>query len=174
MLLPRLFGRLLHGRKITGAGVFDGPKEEIISAGRVILAAVLLLTVLISPDLLAGPGTPAFGLLIGYTGFAVVLTAMRVWRIQGRAPGYAIHIIDITFLFAFSALTEWRGGPFFAFFIFFILFTAGLRWSWRAVLVTAAVLDLGDLGYRYRATAGAGASAGLAKEWRSFAAFSSS
>jgi hypothetical protein len=142
MLLVRLFGKIVRGEKIVCADVFDAPTEGILSESRIILAALSLFVVWVSPDLLAPPGTAAFGVLVAYMGFAVAVPAVRVWRFPGRAAGYAVHVLDIAFLFALSALTGWRAGPFYPFFIFFILFAASLRWNWQAVMITAAVIAL--------------------------------
>jgi signal transduction histidine kinase len=148
MPLLRSSSRLLRGEKITRADLFDSPSEEVIAQGRIVLCALCLLAVYLDP---MQPGTAVLGVVVAYSVFAVVLLAIPFWKFPGRTAGYFLHAIDIAVLATLLALTHGSAGPFFAFFALVILLAAALRWDWRGVLVTAAVLGLIMLG----ATAGA-------------------
>ena len=132
--------KLLRGAEISRADVFDAPTERVIAEGRIILAALSLFAVAFSPELLPPRSTEGFLVLIAYAGFAVALIAICIWRFPRRPAGYGVHAIDICFQFALGALTEGRANPVLAFFTFFVLMAASLRWNWQAVMVTALVL----------------------------------
>src|SRR5262245_48032113 len=121
MSLACVPGKILRGERITRADLFDAPAERMIAEGRIVVAAVSMFAAWINPELLAQADSAAFKLLAIYVLMAIALVVIRVWRIPGAATGYAVHTLDITFLFALSALTGMRASPFFAFLIFFVL-----------------------------------------------------
>src|SRR5262245_60134393 len=142
MPLLRLPQKLLRGEKIVPADVFDAPVERIIAEGRLILAALSLFAVYLNPDLLARYDKGSFETVVAYAAFALTLVVMRIWRFPGSSAGYLVHAIDIGFLFVLSAMTEARATPFLAFFAFFVLLAASVRWNWQGVMATAALLAL--------------------------------
>ena len=153
--------KLLRGAEISRADVFDAPIERVIAEGRIILAALTLFAVAFSPELRPPRSTEAFQVLIAYAGFAVALIAIWIWRFPRRPAGYAVHAIDICFQFALDALTEGRANPVLAFFTFFVLMAASLRWDWQAVMVTALVLAGAPVGISILHTVASGANTDL-------------
>ena len=129
MPLLRVPRKLLRGEYVIGADLLDSPAENIIAQGRVTLAALSLFAAWIAPELLAPGYSAAFKLLITYAVVAVAIVAIRIWRFPGRVAGYAAHAIDIGFLLGLGILTEARATPLFAFFGFFVLLSASVRWD---------------------------------------------
>ena len=140
MPLLRLPGRLFRGERVTPADVFDAPAERIIAEGRLVLAALSLLAVQINPPLTTVGDGVAKAVLIAYGIFAAGLTAGRVWRFREPVAGYLVHACDVGFLLVLSATSGGRMTLVNAFFAFFVLLAASLRWNWQAVVATSAVL----------------------------------
>ena len=124
------------------ANALDAPAERIIAEGRVIVALLSLLATKIDPDLVArhGSGSAVFKIFTVYAGIAVALVVARVWRFPSRFTGYTAHALDITFLMVLGAQGE--NGLLLAFFTFYVLLAASLRWDWQAVLSTAGIVTL--------------------------------
>jgi hypothetical protein len=134
--------KLLRREHVNGTDLFDAPAENLIAEGRIILAALLLITAWISPGFLTPHGLLATQVLIAYAVVAVGIIAIRAWRLPGRGVSYAVHAIDIVVLCTLGVLTEARSTPFFAFFGFSVLLAASLRWNWQGVMGTAFVLAI--------------------------------
>ena len=119
------------------------PVQKVIAAGRVLLTAFALFAAGLDPahpDMYAGEISL---LLVSYLVFASALVLMPItlwWRIDARFSSLE-HAIDTLFVSLLVFLTDILSGPFFAFFTF-ILFSATLRWGWRAVVTTTCVLLL--------------------------------
>jgi signal transduction histidine kinase len=157
MPLLGLPAKILRGEQISRADLFDAPTERIIAEGRVVLAALSLAATLLNPALLVtGDGT-AWAVLIAYAVFAVGLTVGRVWRFREPAAGYLVHACDVGFLLALGVLTSGRANPLMAFFTFFVLLAASLRWDWQAVVATAGLLALAVWGAAATQSSGLGA-----------------
>jgi signal transduction histidine kinase len=127
-----------RGREVA-LRLFALPAEALVDAGRLVLAALALLTTSIDPVQPAGSATIVRGLLIAYLIFVMVLLAVPAERKSGGRLQLALHAIDIA---VFSALMHYGEGPTGRFFPFynFALIAATLRWSWRGALATALVL----------------------------------
>ncbi|HVS03357.1 MAG TPA: histidine kinase [Thermoanaerobaculia bacterium] len=113
--------------------------ERLIAAGRVVLAASSLLAVWIDPSEPAKHAQTAYGLLVAYLGYSVVV-ALLVGR-AGTLPGWQrplSHAFDLVFFTLFVYFTAGPSSPFIAYFVF-SLTCATLRWGWRGTLLTAVV-----------------------------------
>jgi signal transduction histidine kinase len=124
--------------KILTMNALDAPAERIIAEGRVIVAALSLLAFEIDPDLVAPHSSTAFKVFVAYAGIAVTIVVARVWRFPFGVKGYAAHALDIAILLILGALGQ--AGLLVAFFAFYILLAASLRWDWQAVLATAGII----------------------------------
>lgn len=134
---------LRFSRQIAGntspAGVLDPPTEWVIAQGRLFLCALSLVTTFVEP-----PSSPDFVaatyvLLIAYLAYSVGLVAATHWRLPDPASQVRIHAADVIVTSLLLLLTSGPSSPFVAFFIF-ILLAATLRWSWRGVGATVAIL----------------------------------
>lgn len=118
----------------------DAPAERIIAEGRVIVAALSLLAFEIDPNLFAPHSSAAFKVFVVYAGIAVTIVVARVWRFPFGVTGYAAHALDIALLLIVGTLGQ--SGLLVAFFTFYILLAASLRWDWQAVLGTTGIITL--------------------------------
>jgi signal transduction histidine kinase len=157
MPLLRLPGKLLRGEEVSRADVFDAPAERIIAQGRLVLAALSLIAVQVNPALVTIDNGTAMAVLVAYGIFAVGLTVGRVWRFREPAAGYLVHACDVAFLLVLGALSGGRATPVSAFFAFFVLLAASLRWNWQAVVATAGALALAIWGAAATQSSGLGA-----------------
>ena len=157
MPLLRLPGKLLRGEEVSRADVFDAPAERIIAQGRLVLAALSLIAVQVNPALVTIDNGTAMAVLVAYGIFAVGLTVGRVWRFREPAAGYLVHACDVAFLLVLGALWGGRATPVSAFFAFFVLLAASLRWNWQAVVATAGALALAIWGAAATQSSGLGA-----------------
>src|SRR5262249_39825881 len=71
---------------------------------------------------------------------ALVLVVVRIWRVPSGLTGLATHALDIAFLALLAAQAEIS--LLLAFFTFFVLLAASLRWDWQSVLITAGIVTL--------------------------------
>src|SRR5262245_22968805 len=142
MSFAHFLGKAMRGQKVLRADIFDAPTERVIAEGRFILAVLSLVAVVFAP-LQVPRSTQAIEVLVAYAGFAAAVVAMRVCRFPRRPTACAVHVTDVVFLLALSAITKGELSPILAFFIFLVLFAASLRWNWRAVTATAIAVGLG-------------------------------
>jgi len=112
-------------------------QERLIGAGRVVLAGSSLLAVWLDPSEPAKYAQIAYGLLVAYLAYAVVV-ALAVTRAQAVPSGWrlATHGVDLLFFSLFIYFTSGPASPFTAYFVF-ALVCATLRWQWRGTLWTA-------------------------------------
>ncbi|HVS15667.1 MAG TPA: histidine kinase [Thermoanaerobaculia bacterium] len=111
--------------------------ERLIASGRVVLAASSLFAVWLDPSEPAKYAGIAYGLLVAYLGYSVVV-AWFPWRL-GPPPGsrrLLSHAFDLLFFSLFIYFTSGPSSPFVAFFVFSVA-CATLRWQWRGTLWTA-------------------------------------
>ena len=112
--------------------------ERIIATGRVLLAAIALLTVSLDPPEPIPMAAAAYVLLAAYLGYAIGLVPIL-------RPAFApaawwpilTHAADLVAFALFMQLTAGTSSPFYIYFLF-PLTTATLRWQWRGALVTGA------------------------------------
>ena len=124
----------------TADTIFAGPVEWLISAARVILAALALLALNLDPTQRLDDGTPAQTILAGYFFYAVLVAIVSTSpRAGNNRFQIAVHAVDIG---VFSALMYYSDGPASPFFVLytFALMAATLRWNWRGAISTAVLL----------------------------------
>jgi signal transduction histidine kinase len=130
-------------RQIAGkeepAGSLDPPAEWVIAQGRLFLCALSLFAAFIDPRSPADFVSATNVLLIAYLAYSVGLVAATHWRLPDPASQVGIHSADVIVTSLLLLLTAGPTSPFVAFFIF-ILLAATLRWNWRGVVVTVAIL----------------------------------
>src|SRR5262245_39789645 len=97
------------------------PSGRVIALGRLMLAALFLIAILIDVSQPAHAPEAAYALLGSYLLFAAAITVAtwRNWWLDARLAGPA-HAIDIIFFAILVLLTEGFTSPFFAFFMFIL------------------------------------------------------
>jgi signal transduction histidine kinase len=112
--------------------------ERLIASVRIALAAASLFGVLLEPEVTRFPQVTD-ALYGGYLIYALLLAAI-MWRRDstGRLP-LVLHAADIIIASVLQCLTTGTSSPFYVYFVF-ALFSAALRWNWKATLRTAAVV----------------------------------
>jgi signal transduction histidine kinase len=119
---------------------------RVIALGRLILASLFLVAILLDASQPAHWPAATYALLWGYLAFAVMVTvvAWRDWWLDARLAGPA-HGVDILLFSALVLLTDGYTSPFFASFMFLLL-AAAIRWDWHVTALTAMLLTLLYLG----------------------------
>ena len=121
--------------------MFKYQSGRVIALGRVILASLFLLSILLARSQ-TQTTDPTYLLLVVYLLFASVL-ALLTWRnwwldAELAAPSHGIDMAVFTaIVFSANGYTS----PFFLFFLLPLL-SAAIRWSWRETMITATVLIL--------------------------------
>jgi signal transduction histidine kinase len=115
---------------------------RVIALGRLLFATLFLVAIFLDTSQPARYPGPAYGLLLGYTAFALAIAAAtwNSWWADARLAGPA-HAVDIALFTTMVFLTQGATSPFFTFFIF-ILLSAAIRWGWRSTALTALLLTL--------------------------------
>jgi signal transduction histidine kinase len=128
-------------RALVGKGL-QHPSGRVIALGRLMLATLFLVAVLIDVSQPTHYPKFAYALLGGYLVFAAVIVAAtwRNWWLDARLAGPA-HAVDIVLFTLLVLLTEGFTSPFFTFFIFLLL-SAAIRWGWNLTASTAILLTL--------------------------------
>jgi len=118
------------------------PSGRVIALGRLMLAILFLVAILIDVSQPAHAPALAYALLAAYVIFAaaVVLVTWNNWWVDARLAGPA-HAVDIILFTLLVLLTEGFTSPFFPFFLF-ILLSAAIRWGWHLTAATAILLTL--------------------------------
>lgn len=126
---------------IVGRGL-QHSSGRIIGLGRLLLAVLYLVAILIDASQPARAASAAYGVLAAYLAFAAitVVVVWKDWWLDAKIAG-AAHAIDILFFTLLVLLTEGYTSPFFTFFMF-VLLAAAIRWGWRATALTAILLVL--------------------------------
>jgi signal transduction histidine kinase len=121
---------------------FHHPSGRIIALGRLLLATLFLLAILIDVTQPAKAPAATYALLAGYALFAAAMVAAtwRNWWLDAKLAGPA-HGIDIVVFMALVFLTDGYTSPFFIFFVFLLLAPA-IRWGWRETALTAILVTL--------------------------------
>jgi len=119
--------------------------EYLIAAGRVALAAFILLAIWLDPFEPAKYAKSAYSFPTAYLIYALLVAALLVLRPDasvGRLP-LITHVFDLAvfslFIYVFSIFiyfTEGATSPFILYYVFLLL-AATLRWQWRGTLWTA-------------------------------------
>ena len=104
----------------------DGPIERAVAYGRIILAIFALLASQVDVNLPDYRGAE-LNVLIAYTCFAILLLALRVWRIPGRSIPYVVHFIDLSCVVTLGVITGEHPHSLVTLFTLCVLFAANLR-----------------------------------------------
>jgi signal transduction histidine kinase len=113
--------------------------ERVLASARVFLASSSLLAIFLDPTEPTRYANVAYGLLIAYVAYSVVVWAV-LRRSEAVAQAYLwIHVIDLLFPAVFTLFTE---GPNSAFFLFFVfgLTAAAFRWGFVETFATALAI----------------------------------
>ncbi|MGE5063824.1 MAG: hypothetical protein ACM3IG_07145, partial [Myxococcales bacterium] len=114
----------------------------MIALGRLLLAALFLVAILIDINQPAKAPVATYALLLGYVVFAATIVAVtwKNWWLDARLAGPA-HGVDIVLFTVVVFVTEGYTSPYFIFFIFLLLAPA-IRWGWRETALTAILVTL--------------------------------
>jgi len=126
---------------IVGKG-FQHSSGRIVALGRLMLATLFLLAILVDASQPALAPTATYAILGTYVAFAaaIVVLTWSNWWLDAKLAG-PIHAIDIFLFMLLVLLTEGYTSPFFTFFIF-VLLSAAIRWGGYATALTAILLTL--------------------------------
>ena len=121
---------------------FQLPSGRVIALGRLMLASLFLIAILVDASQPAQSPVETYALLATYVILAagIAVLTWRNWWLDAKLAGPA-HAMDIVLFIALVLLTEGYTSPFFTFFIFLLL-SAAIRWGWRATALTATLLTL--------------------------------
>jgi len=124
---------------IVGRG-FHHPSARIIALGRLLLATLFLLAILIDVSQPATAPAVTYAVLGTYAAFAAVLVAAtwNSWWFDAKLAGPA-HAIDILVFMLLVFVTEGYTSPYFIFFVFLLL-AAAIRWGWKETALTAILV----------------------------------
>jgi signal transduction histidine kinase len=121
--------------------LFDAPAEIVIAHGRVVFALLSLVAITLDPTQPIHLAPLVWATLMTYATYAVVLLAALHRRLIRKLAVGLVHVIDLVIVTLLLVLTHGFSSPFLVFFTF-VLLTASLRWDWRGIAATMAVLVL--------------------------------
>ena len=126
---------------VVGKGL-QHPSGRVIALGRLILASLFRLAILIDASQPARAPATTYSVLGAYLAFAaiIVLATWSNWWLDAKLAGPA-HAVDIILFTLLVLLTEGYTSPFFTFFMF-VLLSAAIRWGWHVTALTAMLLTL--------------------------------
>ena len=118
------------------------PSGRVIALGRLLLATLFLLAILVDASQPAQAPEATYALLTAYVAFAaaIAVATWRNWWLDAKLAGPA-HAVDIVLFTLLVLLTAGYTSPFFTFFIFLLL-SAAIRWDWHVTALTAILLVL--------------------------------
>jgi signal transduction histidine kinase len=113
--------------------------ERVISAGRLFLAAILAIAIILDPPKPTVYHALLLVMTIGYLAYATGL-AVLTWTRQVTTRGVPIvtHVIDLLIFAGFLVVTDGADSPFFPYLIFATICGA-IRWHGKGALITGAV-----------------------------------
>jgi len=125
---------------------FHHPSGRVVALGRLLLATLFLLAILIDVSQPAKAPAITYALLGAYVIFAaaIVIATWNDWWLEARLAGPG-HAADILVFMLLVFVTEGYTSPYFIFFVF-VLLSAAIRWGWRETTLTAILLTLLFLG----------------------------
>jgi len=132
-----------HMRYQRGVGNrLQHSSSRVIALGRLLLASLFLLAILVDFSQPARAPAIAYAILFSYLAFATAMVVLtwNSWWLDARTAGPA-HAIDIVVFSALVALTRGYTSPSFIYFTFLLL-SAAIRWGWRETALTAILLTL--------------------------------
>lgn len=118
------------------------PSGRVIALGRLMLASLFLLSILVDVMQPARAPIATYAVLAAYVAFsaAMVIATWRNWWLDAKLAGPA-HGIDIVVFALLVLLTEGYTSSVFTFFIFLLL-SAAIRWGWHMTALTAILITL--------------------------------
>jgi len=125
---------------------FHHPSGRVVALGRLLLATLFLLAILIDVSQPAKAPAITYALLGAYVVFAgvLVLVTWNNWWLEARLAG-PVHAVDILVFMLLVFVTEGYTSPYVIFFVF-VLLSAAIRWGWRETTLTAILLTVLYLG----------------------------
>lgn len=126
---------------IVGKGL-QNSSGRVIALGRLMLAALYLMSVWLDADLPVREPASTYALLIAYLLFAAAIAYITwsSWWHDARLAG-PVHAVDIIMFTSLVLVTDGHASPYFVFFMF-VMLSAAIRWGWRATALTAVLLTL--------------------------------
>ena len=121
---------------------FHHPSGRIIALGRLLLAVLFLLAILIDITQPAKAPSVIYVAIGAYVIFAAGLVAItwNDWWLDAKLAGPA-HAVDMLVFMLLVFGTEGYTSPFFIFFVFLLL-AAAIRWGWRETALTAILVTI--------------------------------
>ena len=122
-----------------GLDLYSG---RVIALGRLMLATLFLVALLIDVSQPSQAPTETYQLLLVYQLFAVAVTVAtwNNWWLDAKLAGPA-HAVDIGLFTVLVFVTEGYTSPFFVFFVFLLL-SAAIRWGWKETTLTAILVAI--------------------------------
>jgi signal transduction histidine kinase len=120
--------------------VFRYQSGRVIAFGRVILAALFLVSIWLDHTQPAKAPVQTYGVLLVYLVFSLATAAAtwRNWWLDARLAA-PTHFVDMAVFTVIVFSTNGYTSPFFLFFVLPLL-SAAIRWGWRETMLTATVL----------------------------------
>ena len=113
--------------------------ERVISAGRLFLAVLLAIAVVLDPPRPTIYHPLLLVMTIGYLAYSAGLTVLTWTRqVTTRAVPILTHVIDLLLFAVFLVYTDGSDSPFFAYLVFATICGA-IRWHGQGALITGAV-----------------------------------
>lgn len=121
---------------------FQQSSGRIIGVGRLLQASLFLIAIIADDTQPAQTPVAVYGLLGFYVtaSAAIAAATWSNWWLDAKIAGPA-HALDILMFLVLAVATSGQTSPFFVLFVFLLL-AAAIRWSWRASVLTAALLIL--------------------------------
>src|SRR5262245_37851383 len=121
-----------------GVWLLEIPVERVIAVSRLVLTAVVLITLYLHPS-----PTPKYEeahfILVCYLAFALAALGVELARPMSSVLLVAAYLVDLGTISFLTIFTEAAASSFFVFFTFLLL-AATLRWNWRGALLTFVAL----------------------------------
>ena len=110
--------------------------ERVLASARVLLACAGLLAIYLDPTEPSRYANVAYGVLISYVVYSVVVWGM-LNRAEAAVPSFPwIHLLDLTFPAVVTLFSEGPNSAFFLYFVF-VLTAAAFRWGFLETFATA-------------------------------------
>ena len=121
---------------------FQHSSSRVIALGRLLLASLFLVAILVDVSQPARAPAVAYAILLSYLTFAAAVAYLtwNNWWLDAKSAG-PVHATDILVFSALVALTRGYTSPAFTYFTFLLL-SAAIRWGWREMALTAILLTL--------------------------------
>ncbi len=139
MLRAYLARRYLKRLRAPASPAERQQAESVLASARVFLASSALIAIYLDPTAPTIYNDIAYGLLIEYLVYSVLVLALLPWRELPFVP--LIFAVDVIFPSVFIFFTQGANSPFFLFFVF-VLMSAAYRWGFPETVGTAGLVTL--------------------------------